>query len=278
MTKTTQPSKKRKNWLLTLFGIIGLIIFLLPSIYTWYTSQQQQKEVAEFRNNKTESAKINAAAKAYNDFIAQWQGHVPSKQYYQKAEDLGIKSGAVVSYLSIPSIKLKNMPIGFGDTDENLSQRLGTLPFTDLPAGGANTLATITGHSGFSNQIFFDNIKFLKKGDIIKIYTSESQLSYAVTSKKIIDPNTAGADRNFFIQPNKDMIALMTCTPVFINSHRLIVYAKRVPNKVANQKAVPYRAFWSVEHIYFIIVGLLLLLIALAIWRVSRRQKHEKDK
>lgn len=279
MQTAPEPThKKRKfNWLMFLFGLIGLIIFLLPSIYSAWTTNQQAHDLNKYKQAVAKNPIAKESLLAYNEFIQQYQGHVPTKRYYEEAERVGIKSGSIMGYLSIPAIKLKNMPMAYGDTDTTLSKGLGTLPFTSLPIGSSNSLAAITGHSGMSNQIFFDNIKFLKKGDVIQLYSFGTKLSYEVTTKKVIDPNSPTATENFYLQPGKDLIALMTCTPVFINSHRLIVYAKRIPNKVADLKPTPYRAFWSVEHIYFIVVGLILLLIALAIWSVNRKKKKNEQ-
>lgn len=273
--KNIKNNKKKKfNWLLTLFGIIGVIIFFLPSIYSAYTSYHQHEDLVKYEKTLPIDPKQVVLMKKFNQYLFQNQGHVSPASLAKKVKnEVKIDGGEVMGYLAIPAIDLKDMPIAYGDSDLTLSKGLGTLPFTSLPVGGKNSLATITGHSGMSNQIFFDNIKFLKKGDRIHLTMYGQKLDYKVTSKKVVDPHKVGVDKNFYVQKNKDMIALMTCTPVFINSHRLVVYAKRVPVKQEDPKTIPYRAFWSVEHIYFIVVGIILLIIALAIWQLERRKK-----
>lgn len=277
--KKVDKKKRKISWPFIIFGVIGAIIFFLPSIYSAWTSYNQGQDLVKYEKTLPIDPENIKQMKKYNKYVKEWQGHVSTESLINKAaKDLDLHGGDVMGYLAIPAIKLKAMPIAYGDTDKILSKGLGTLPFTSLPVGGKNSLATITGHSGMSNQIFFDNIKFLKKGDKIHLTMFGYKYDYVVTKKKVIDPNKEGADRNFFVQDGKDMIALMTCTPVFVNSHRLIVYAKRVKVTPDNAKTIPYRAFWSVEHIYFIIVGLLLLIIALAIWRLERRHKKNVQK
>lgn len=271
---------RKKNLLIILFWIIGALIFLTPSIYSWYSSNKEAHSLIEYKRQiKTDSKQITAA-RIFNQYVKNNQGKVPTKRYFEEAKKAGINAGEVIGYLEIPAIKLKNKPILFGDSYENLSKGLGTLTFTSLPIGGDNILAGITGHSGVANQVFFDNIKFLKKGDLIKTYVLGEEYTYQVTHKKIIDPKKRFADRAFFIKENQNQIALMTCTPIFINSKRLIVYAKRIPNKQINNKAVQYRAFWSIENIYMIFVGIILIMILVAIYyrNYQLKRRHHANK
>nr|WP_226999249.1 sortase [Schleiferilactobacillus harbinensis] len=131
----------------------------------------------------------------------------------------------------------------------------------------------MTGHSGLANRIFFDNIRYLKNGDIIYVNVLGKRHAYAVAAKKVVDPESPSAIKAFYVQPGKDRIALMTCTPLFINTKRLIVYGERIPMKQAQAAETTNRTFWSVEHIWLASIGLFLILLLLALWW-RRRKRH----
>lgn len=70
-----------------------------------------------------------------------------------------------------------------------LEKGIGNLAWSSLPTGGKNTLSVLTGHSGLANQIYFDNIKHLKRVDLIYVHAFGQDLAYAMTNKIVIDPN-----------------------------------------------------------------------------------------
>ncbi|APT17972.1 hypothetical protein FC62_GL001368 [Amylolactobacillus amylotrophicus DSM 20534] len=125
-----------------------------------------------------------------------------------------------------------------------LEKGIGNLAWSSLPTGGKNTLSVLTGHSGLANQIYFDNIKHLKKGDIIYLNVFGDKLSYKVIGQQVIDPNNHAEYDHLYVKPGQDRITLMTCTPIFINSHRLLIFAKRVPTKVAQKTQIKHRNIW----------------------------------
>lgn len=256
LTKQQQIKIKKSQLRLIICLIVGLILFILPTALDAYTKYQQGPMVKTYQKQKEELAKRKPEIAKYNQKVAK-------EQVSNTLEPINIKpvlkdTANPLGYLTIPSINLDKKLIYYGTNDATLAKGLGYMEWTSLPAGGKNTLSAITGHSGMANQIFFDNIKFLKKGDSIQLETFGNTLNYQVTGQKTIDPNSKTAFKNFYIKPGKDMIALMTCTPVFINSKRLIIYAKRIPDKAT--KTIVRRDFWSISHIWMMLVALLTLI------------------
>jgi sortase A len=68
----------------------------------------------------------------------------------------------------------------------------------------------------------------------------------------------------------------MTCTPIGINDHRLLVYGKRIPLKQAEQKHTVSRDTFSPMNIWR--DSIILLLILLLIWWLYRWYQDHRDK
>lgn len=271
----SQLAFRRANIRLTIGLIIGAILFLLPSIWDTYNKWQQYPMVIDYQKREQELQEKYPEIKKYNKQVIEYQKkEIP--EITEPIKKILTDPSEPFGYLSVPSIHIKNLLVYYGTSDKTLSKGLGVIPWTSLPSGGKNTLSAITGHSGLANRIFFDNIKFLKKGDRVHLETLGENMTYKVTRKKVIDPRSAGVNKNFYVKKGKDEIVLMTCTPVFVNSHRLLVYAKRVPNK-PKEKTI-YRDFWSLTNIWMMIVaGLMFIFIGSYFYQRHRYRKLIKQ-
>ncbi|WP_179395856.1 class C sortase [Lacticaseibacillus absianus] len=252
--------------------LIGVLLFLAPFLFNWQQTAKREQATSTYEQAYLPPAPgIAAKLKRYNEMIyAQQQKRAATKV---DVATLQPDRRSPIGYLNIPSIKLKMMPLYFGDSDWVLNRALGTLPFTSLPTGGKNTMAGITGHSGLANRIFFDNIRYLQNGDVVYINAFGQQTAYQVYARKVVDPAKPSAVRAFYVQPGQDRIALMTCTPLFVNSHRLIVYGKRISMRQAKATVTVARDLWRVENLWLIAVVAFLLLLLIA-WWLTRRRAH----
>lgn len=254
--------------------LIGIGLFAFPFVLDWQQTNQRANHESTYEQAYIpQPSGLSKKIKAYNAMIYAEQRHQPTTKVPITALQKNLKDP--IGYLDIPAIKLKAMTIYFGDTDWVLNRGLGTLPFTSLPTGGKNTLGGIAGHSGLANRVFFDNIRYLKNGDVVYVNVLGERHAYEVYAKKVVDPKSPNAIKAFNVQPGKDRIALMTCTPLFINTNRLIVYGRRIPLRKAAAKPVASRTFWSVEHLWLLAIGVFLLLLLLALWR--RRTHHAQS-
>lgn len=253
-----------------------MFLLLLPLLFNWRETLQRQPKMREY-----EEAYIPPTDKTL-DLINRYNAMIDAKQHNKSHENIDITQiqpdlKSPIGYINIPSIHIKNMLIYFGDSDWVLNRALGTMPWTSLPTGGKNTLAAITGHSGLANKIFFDNIRYLKKGDVFYVNAFGRNRAYQVTGHKVIAPSGKAAVQSFYVQPGKDLVALMTCTPLFINSHRLIVYGKRIPIRAAKKVVTTTRDRWSLEHIWYLTLFILILLL-LIWWLIRRYRKRGLEK
>ena len=68
----------------------------------------------------------------------------------------------------------------------------------------------------------------LKNGNTFTIQVYNETYTYEVYDKAVVDPEDVSS---LYIQPGKDIVTLITCTPYGVNTHRLLVFGKRVKDK-----------------------------------------------
>ena len=133
-------------------------------------------------------------------------------------------SDNIVGYISIAKINC-NLPIYLGASRENMKKGAVHLTQTSYPIGGNNTNAVIAAHRGAVNSFMFRDIEEITAGDLVVIQNFRQTLTYQVTGMKVIEPSDIEA---ILIQPDKDMITLITCHPYLVNDKRYVVYAERL--------------------------------------------------
>lgn len=175
------------------------------------------------------------AAQEYNRNLS---GDVDLKQYQ---EILNPKQDGVIGAISIPKIGLEPTPILHGDHSKALNTGIGHAPQSSLPVGGVGTHAYLSGHSGRANHSLFTDLHLIRTNDEIIIHQFEQELQYRVIKKEIRTPQ---GQLNFKINPQRDLITLVTCYPPGVNSHRLLVTAERILGnnstaKMDNEFSIP---------------------------------------
>ncbi len=141
--------------------------------------------------------------------------------------DFGLED-EIFAVISIPKIELE-MPIFLGATSDHLSAGAAHLSQTSLPVGGNNTNCVLAGHRGWQGGKYFKNIVSLNPGDEIMITNLWGTLLYRVRETRIIESYEVDKIK---IQPNKDMLMLLTCYYGSNHKMRFAVYCERVPNEM----------------------------------------------
>lgn len=170
----------------------------------------------------SEIEKAKESARLYND---------TGKPSYYNA--LGIND--VIGYIDIPDIDVY-LPIYEGTDEKTLESGIGHLEKTSLPIGGKGTHCVLTGHSGLTTKTLFSNLDKLEIGDKFYLNTLDEKLCYEVFNTVTAEP----ADATKYIKQDSenDLVTLVTCTPVGINTHRLLVQGKRVYEEEAVKETV----------------------------------------
>jgi len=152
-----------------------------------------------------------------------------SQSYWDqlKANDDGL-----MARLKIKKIDL-DLPVYHGTEDDTLLKGLGHLRGTSLPVGGKGTRSVITGHRGLASAEMFTRLDEIVKGDTFTIEVFDEVLTYKVIEKIVVNPDET---KKIAAVPGKDLMTLITCTPLGINTQRILVTGERIiPTPAADE-------------------------------------------
>lgn len=251
----------RTRLVLALVLLLGIGIALYPLAARWVSQWNQSNLITGYsdvlsQQSLQERAAALQNAEAYNESLTAGAAFDPftqayaregSPQYQEYLRQLdGVPSG-VMARIRIPTISV-DLPVYHGTDEDTLLQGIGHLYGTALPVGGAGTRPILTGHSGLASAVMFTFLDRVSVGDEIFIDVYDETLTYVVRDIHVIAPDdTAG----LVADPNRELLTLVTCTPIGVNSERLIVNAERVPTppeqvRVAAQKPeIPKFPWWA---------------------------------
>lgn len=129
--------------------------------------------------------------------------------------------GEAVARLEIPRIDLNRIVVE-GASAEELKKGPGHFPETPLPGQLGN--AAIAGHRTTHLHPFYD-IDRLDPGDEIIVTTLNGRYVYRVTGTDVVSPD----DYALVIpttDPTKATLTLVSCTPKYSSSHRIVVHSE----------------------------------------------------
>lgn len=271
--------KKKSNWFFKLVFVLGFLILMYPQVSRLYYRVQSTQEVAAFEEGKAalsdeEIKKRMALARDFNDSLVNQNMEDPySKARHARGRAAYARMLEVheqMGHIQIPTIDL-DIPIRAGTSEEVLQTSAGHLEGTSLPIGGNSTHTVITAHSGLPTAKLFTDIKDLKKGDRFYIHNIAETLAYEVDQIKVIEPSNF---EDLLIVPGHDYATLLTCTPIGINTHRLLVRGHRVPyDKAVDDQFVADNRKDLLYKYAFIAVVLLILLLAYGSWKYQKKLK-----
>lgn len=173
---------------------------------------QLREAIAEYNTTIYETAQSGLSSKT-----AYEESPINLTQYGFENEVFGI--------IHIPSLEV-TLPLYLGANDENMANGAAVLGQTSIPIGSNNTNAVIAGHRGWNGYPYFLHLDELEVGDLVYIDNVWELLMYKVVDVQIISPDDIDAIK---IQPDRDMIALLTCHPPNTGGkQRLVVFCERV--------------------------------------------------
>ena len=135
-----------------------------------------------------------------------------------------VGASGVMARLRIPSIHV-DLPIYHGTSDNTLLKGVDHLEGTSLPVGGSDTHAVLTGHRGLAFATMFTNLDKVKNGDTFTIEVMNQVLTYKIFDVRVVNPQDTDS---LVAQAGKDLVTLVTCTPLGINSQRILVTGERI--------------------------------------------------
>ena len=226
--------RKTSLVLAALLAVAGFCVMLWPT-FTGNRLESHAAEAAqtflEERKPEQQYPELLVALQEYNlQIYTEKQCNLTDLEACEEpAADLiayGIED-EIVGVLEIPAMEL-TMPIYLGASDAHLAAGAAVLGNTSAPIGGANTNCVIAGHRGWRGADYFRHIDRLHVGDTVKLTNLWETLTYTVADIQIIQPHEV---EKIKIQPNRDLLTLLTCHPYASGGRqRYVVYCERTEN------------------------------------------------
>ncbi len=220
-----------------LVALLGVGLLLYPATGNWFAARAHAAATASYAQATqalpdADRERLLAAARDYNDRIGVQtltdpytdvdQIEATSAEYDSQ---LRVSGSDTMARIRIPQIDV-DLPVRHGTADHTLAIGVGHLQGSSLPVGGASSNAVLTGHSGLANATLFTDLHGLRRGDVMYVDVLGTTLSYEVESIDTVVPTDTAL---LTVVRDRDYLTLVTCTPIGVNSHRLIVRAARVP-------------------------------------------------
>lgn len=262
--------------LIMIGGILGMaypvVGSYLNSVNHKRVIQNYTSEIKDFSDEQTDQ--LLKDAEAYNEKVRSRSENITSLDEAELEEymrTLPVSDTGMIGYIDIPKIGM-TIPIYHGTSEEVLQVGVGHLAGSSLPVGGKGTHTVLTGHSGLPSSKLFTDLDRLENGDRFSIMVLNRTLTYEVDSMEVVLPEEA--DR-LHIEDDKDICTLVTCTPIGINTHRLLVTGHRVENEVA--KPVVKEQVEDIEeqddstNKAFVVFWILIVIIGIGlIWKLRK--------
>ena len=285
-------SRKKLSVILTIIGLAILLYPLIARLITKYNGTEAvlnyQKNISNASQNDKEK-QLENAQKYNKDLKTVVVKEEDKVGYVNYLETLNIDKA--MGYINIPKINVY-LTIYHGTGDSVLEVGIGHLENTSLPVGGEGTHAVLTGHTGLVKQKLFDDIHKLEIKDKFYIYVLDQKLTYEVDQIKVVEPSD---ESDLKIVEGQDYVTLVTCTPYGVNSHRLLVRGKRVPNE---DEQAQNKATSSIESrtevvtiddkkninnilekfkIYSLVISIIIIVLVVAIILINSRKRKRKN-
>lgn len=213
--------------------LVGCALLLYTPIKQWLEGRRQSEVCAEYADatsgmDDSDAERELSKARQHNRDLSE---RVALSDPFQTPDTdttdydalLRASTDGVMAYVEIPKINV-SLPVYHGVSSAVLNKGVGHLPETSLPVGGKSTHAVLAGHSGMSHARLFTDLTKLAVGDQFYIHVYGKKLCYKVNQIKKVRPWET-ADLN--IVSGEDYVTLLTCVPIAVNSHRLLVRGVR---------------------------------------------------
>ncbi|WP_285028606.1 class C sortase [Plantibacter sp. ME-Dv--P-122b] len=278
----------RSSLAIALVAIIGAGILLFPMTVSWFSQYEQSQRIDGLTDEVADlgAATLQQRLDEARDYNAQITGgganllaneRLPLAEQPQQDGDydqiLRADGAGLMGRLRIPSIKV-DLPISHGTSNEVLEHGVGHLQGTAVPVGGPSTHSVLTAHRGLATSELFTHLDRVRVDDTFTIEVFGEVLTYRVTDTRVVEPTDT---QSLFPVDGEDLVTLVTCTPLGVNSHRILVTGERViPTPQSDLDAAgehpegPSFPWWS------LIAGGVFLTATAYVWLSGRPPKQHR--
>jgi len=298
--KNTAPEQnwfKRNGSTLILFGVflIGLLIFLYPSIADYWNSFHQTRAIMSYSETVSKMSsedyeKEIHEALNYNAELAKeginWNMSDSDIEVYNDV--LNFTGNGNMGYIKIDKIKVM-LPIYHGMSESVLQTSIGHIEGTSFPVGAYSydyekgrvtdpsdgSHCVLSGHRGLPSAKLFSDLDKLVEGDTFNLNILGETYTYQVDQIRVVLPTDLSEIQ---IVEGKDYCTLVACTPYGINTHRLLVRGHRVDNPQGDVAVVADAMI--IDSVYvapFIAAPIILILILIVLFGNRKPKKGDRN-
>lgn len=271
--------RKLGNVLLGLILVCGICLISYPAVSNWVNTRiafdvigTYQEKVAGLSDDEIDGYK--EAAKEYNASLTNGRGYVAFDDREDRSSIDILDGGEMLGYIEIPKISV-NLPIYEGTSASVLQKGVGHLVNTSLPVGGKGSHVALSAHRGLPAAKLFTDLDKLEIGDYFYLHVMDDTLAYQADQIEVIEPHI---EDQLDIEEGKDYVTLITCTPIGVNSHRLLVRGVRVAyeERTADEVDETYQAEPEIRWYLAGAMAACAMGIVIEIFRMRKRANHEK--
>ena len=295
--------KKKHRWIRNLIFLLiflaGAGVMFYPTFSELWNSYRNQKLVSSYTEavetmEPEDFSAIWAEARAFNAqhtvnsivdaFDEETDEYVLSHPYDQVLNPTG---NEIMGYIEIPKINVR-LAIYHGIGTEALENGCGHIEGTSLPIGGVGNHAVLSAHRGLPSAKLFTDLDQMEVGDLFFVKVLDAKLAYKVDQILTVLPEETD---DLAIEPGRDLITLVTCTPYGVNSHRLLVRGERTeyveeedtmksgiilrnPLEGTNQAQRMLVLGMMVFLVFLILMGIIL---RISDWRKKKKKQRDKN-
>jgi sortase A len=249
-----------KGWIRRIIFIIGLCICLYPFASRALNYLRIQHDFQTIRADKVREQKL--AAKLDKN------AGQPLMTEFTTSNLKGKLADQLLGSIEIPTLKVA-LPLFSNVSDAALNRGAGVLPGSGAPTGGKGKHSVISAHAGLPGKEFFSNLHRLKKGAQFLITIGGKTRAYEVDAVHTVLPTDTQLLKRV---AGKDLVTLLTCTPVPANTHRLLVRGHRVPYTPALAARAAKASKSGTARSMVILAGIFWSLLTLLGYAIGRRR------
>jgi len=237
--------------ILLIAAMIGIGALLYSSAADWFATLGHSAEISTHVRSvdqmpSDERADRMRAAEDYNSDLPEGvlrdpytaQTHLDNDPDYRAYLAALSSDSGVTGDVNYPRLDIA-LPIYAGTDDGNLRKGAGHLDGSSLPVGGPSTHAVRTSHSGLLNASLFTDLPKAEIGDTFAVTVLGEARHYEVRAIETVLPERT---QSLAISAGQDRVTLITCTPIGVNSHRLLVHAERIDAPIVTDGTASGRA------------------------------------
>lgn len=205
--KLSRAKRERIGYFLILIGVLLIVSVIVVNAIDLIKSE---KAVKTFKETKV-VVDYDVPDTAVNSEDEQSYSEDDNKQ----------ELAQIIGLLKIPKISLEEA-IREGSTDSVLSSALGHMEGTALPGEEGN--CCIAGHRNYTFGKYFNRLNEMEIGDLIELETYDANYIYEIYDIIVVEPTEVSVLDDI----EGENLTLITCTPLFVGSHRLIIRANLI--------------------------------------------------